>query len=337
MTQFSQQLIKWQKQNGRNNLPWQVHDPYCIWISEIMLQQTQVATVLDYYPKFIAAFPTVYDLASASQDEVLRLWAGLGYYSRARNLHYAAQQIVQDWNGQFRQHRFEWEQLKGVGRSTAAAIVAFAFGQPETILDGNVKRVLCRVFALEGASNDKTVEKQLWAKAESLLPKNHEDMPAYTQGLMDLGAMICTRSKPRCTVCPMQNMCLAYIQNRVDELPHKKNAVVVKSQTLYWAIVQRDDGAIYLQKRPNKGIWAGLFCVPMFERLDDLAAIIDVDKATQLPEIQHRLTHRQLTILPYWVTQFSGSLNNENWVLPTQINQFALPKPLLELIHKMCV
>ena len=216
MNQFAEKLINWQRQHGRHNLPWQTSDPYRVWLSEIMLQQTQVATVLEYYPKFINRFPDVQSLAEAEQDAVLQLWAGLGYYSRARNLHKAAQQIVYEFGGQFPQQRIELERLCGVGRSTAAAIAAFAFRQPETILDGNVKRVLCRIFALDGDTSDKKFEAQLWQLAESLLPKNQNDMPAYTQGLMDLGATVCKRSKPDCTHCPMVSDCLAWAQNRVD-------------------------------------------------------------------------------------------------------------------------
>ena len=199
---FSERLIRWQKAHGRHHLPWQVRHAYNVWLSEIMLQQTQVATVLDYYPRFIAHFPTVRSLAEAGQDEVLGLWAGLGYYSRARNLHKAAKQVVGDFGGEFPSARQELEKLCGVGRSTAAAIAAFAFHRREAILDGNVKRVLCRVFARDGNPADKKFENGLWDLAESLLPEANEDMPAYTQGLMDLGATVCKRTKPLCIQCP---------------------------------------------------------------------------------------------------------------------------------------
>lgn len=219
---FSERLIRWQKQHGRHHLPWQVKNPYCVWLSEIMLQQTQVATVLDYYPRFLEKFPTVQTLAAAPQDEVLSLWAGLGYYSRARNLHKAAQQVVRQFGGIFPPERKDLETLCGVGRSTAAAISAFAFNRRETILDGNVKRVLCRVFAQDGNPQDKKFENSLWTLAESLLPSENADMPAYTQGLMDLGATVCKRTKPLCHQCPMAEICEAKKQNRIDELPRKK-------------------------------------------------------------------------------------------------------------------
>ena len=211
---FYERLIRWQKQHGRHHLTWQVQNPYCVWLSEIMLQQTQVATVLDYYPRFLEKFPTVQTLAAAPQDEVLSLWAGLGYYSRARNLHKAAQQVVGQFGGTFPSERKDLETLCGVGRSTAAAICAFAFNRRETILDGNVKRVLCRVFARDGNPQDKKFENSLWTLAESLLPSENADMPAYTQGLMDLGATVCKRTKPLCHQCPMADICEAKKQNR---------------------------------------------------------------------------------------------------------------------------
>lgn len=223
-TSFARRLIDWQRQHGRHDLPWQVKDPYSVWLSEIMLQQTQVATVLDYYPRFLTKFPTVQSLAAAPQDEVLSLWAGLGYYSRARNLHKAAQQVVGQFGGIFPSERKDLETLCGVGRSTAAAISAFAFNRRETILDGNVKRVLCRVFAQDGNPQDKKFENSLWTLAESLLPSENTDMPAYTQGLMDLGATVCKRTKPLCHQCPMADICEAKKQNRIDELPRKKTA-----------------------------------------------------------------------------------------------------------------
>ncbi len=301
---FATRLVAWQREHGRHDFPWQVRDPYRVWLSEIMLQQTQASTVRDYYTRFVAALPTVQDLAAAEQDTVLALWAGLGYYSRARNLQAAAQQIVQDFGGQFPSTRLELEQLKGVGRSTAAAIAAFVFGARETILDGNVKRVLCRVFAQDGEPQNKAFERELWALAESLLPEQSSDMPAYTQGLMDLGATLCIRSKPQCSRCPMSDKCLAYQQNLTDVLPRKKTPVAVKQQTLFWLILVREDGAICVQKRPNRGIWAGLYGVPEQSSLHDLANCATAcganwQDAEERASIAHRLTHRALEIVPY--------------------------------------
>lgn len=332
-TSFSEKLITWQKQHGRHDLAWQVSDPYKIWLSEIMLQQTQVLTVKDYFPRFIAKFPTVQDLANAEQDEVLALWQGLGYYSRARNLHFAAQQICRDFGGHFPENRESLQQLKGVGRSTAAAIAAFAFGKRETILDGNVKRILCRIFALDGEG--KAFENQLWDFAETLLPENASEMTAYTQGLMDLGATVCQR-KPNCEICPMSDICQAKQQNRIAELPRKK-AVKVQQMSLYWLIL-RDKNRIFLQKRPQKGIWAGLYCVPCFENgaaLHDYLhdQQIDFDDLHECAHISHRLTHRALEIIPY-ETAFSANLGEDDgiWVDLADLANWGLPKPLQQYL-----
>lgn len=345
MPTFARRLIRWQRQHGRHNLPWQTDDPYRIWLSEIMLQQTQVATVLDYYPRFIAAFPNVTALAQAEEDQVLRLWAGLGYYSRARNLHHAARQIVRDHGGRFPKSRQALQQLKGIGRSTAAAIAAFAYQEQETILDGNVKRLLCRVFALDGNPADKNFETELWTLAESLLPEQRADMRAYTQGLMDLGATICRRSKPDCMSCPMQDICLAKAQNRQHELPRKKTAAAVKQQSLYWLDIRRPDGAVLLYKRPEKGIWAGLYCLPTFEsaaQLHRFAAACGLAPETLIedPAINHRLTHRQLEILPF---RAEGPLKPFRlpeqpagliWVQAEQLTDYGLPKPLAKYLQQ---
>ncbi len=342
-TSFSERLICWQKQYGRHHLPWQVKNPYCVWLSEIMLQQTQVATVLDYYPRFLEKFPTVQTLAAAPQDEVLSLWAGLGYYSRARNLHKAAQQVVEQFGGTFPSERKDLETLCGVGRSTAAAICAFAFNRRETILDGNVKRVLCRVFARDGNPQDKKFENSLWTLAESLLPSENADMPAYTQGLMDLGATVCKRTKPLCHQCPMADICEAKKQNRIAELPRKKTATEVQTLPLYWLIVRNQDGAILLEKRPAKGIWGGLYCVPCFEKLDETYACaeklgIASDGLEEQPALTHRLTHRLLMITPF-EAQISSSENtdllpNRLWVKPENLSDYGLPKPLADYLKQ---
>lgn len=337
---FARRLILWQRQYGRNGLPWQVKNPYCVWLSEIMLQQTQVATVLDYYPRFLEKFPTVQNLAAAKEDDVLSLWAGLGYYSRARNLHKAAQQVVNGFGGEFPETREDLETLCGVGRSTAAAIAAFAFNRRETILDGNVKRVLCRVFARDGNPQDKKFENTLWTLAESLMPSESSDMPAYTQGLMDLGATVCKRSKPLCGECPMADICEAKKQNRIHELPRKKTAAEVKTLPLYWLVLRRSDGALLLQKRPPKGIWGGLYCVPCFENLKDLSAAaaafgLTEEDLSERPALTRRLTHRLLLIAPFEAeTQKrpSENLSDGLWVMPQDLADYGLPKPLADYI-----
>ena len=334
-TLFTTQLIDWQKKFGRHNLPWQVNDPYKIWLSEIMLQQTQVATVCDYFMRFIQRFPTVSELAEAREDEVLALWAGLGYYSRARNLHAAAQQIMHDFGGKFPQNRIELQTLKGVGRSTAAAIAVFAYRQPETILDGNVKRVLCRVFALDGDLQNQAFEKELWHIAEQLLPPNKDDLPPYIQGLMDLGATVCTRNKPKCEQCPQNNICIARQHNRVSELPRKKAALTVKNMPMFWAIVENNEG-ILLEKRPATGIWASLFCVPCFDDENKLNQFIKDNHLILIKKDNpfiHRLTHRKLEIKPYFfrLPENNSAINNMRFYSLDEIKQLALPTPLLKL------
>lgn len=344
-SEFASRLVKWQRQYGRNGLPWQTREPYKVWLSEIMLQQTQVATVLNYYPRFISAFADVQTLAAVDEDQVLGLWQGLGYYSRARNLHKAAKQVVTEFAGEFPRSRLELQTLCGVGRSTAAAIAAFCFGARETILDGNVKRVLCRLLALDGDISNKAFEEQLWCTAESLLPQDAADMPAYIQGLMDLGAMVCKRSKPLCTTCPMGNICLARAQNRIAELPRKKTAVTVKNMSLYWLVLRHRNGAIFLHKRSIKGIWGGLWCVPCvnsLEALYELAAQfgITTDKLSEEAEISHRLTHRHLQIMPFIAQistqQISGTFELAGeWVLPHNLAEYGIPKPLYNYLHDM--
>ncbi|WP_416190513.1 A/G-specific adenine glycosylase [Neisseria sp. CCUG17229] len=337
---FSNRLIQWQRQHGRHHLPWQVKNPYAVWLSEIMLQQTQVATVLDYYPRFLNRFPDVESLANAAEDEVLSLWAGLGYYSRARNLRKAAKQVVAQFGGEFPQTRLELETLCGVGRSTAAAISAFAFNQRETILDGNVKRVLCRVYALDGNPQDKKFEHRLWQLAESLLPSESGDIPAYIQGLMDLGATVCKRTKPLCHECPMNDICEAKKQNRIAELPRKKTAVEVHTLPLYWLIVRNQAKQILLHKRPAKGIWGGLYCVPCFENLADLQQYaqvlnLDSDGLNEEATFTHRLTHRLLMITPFTTDERpSENVSDGLWVAQEDLADYGLPKPLLNYLNQ---
>ena len=302
MTDFASRLIVWQKVHGRHDLPWQnTTDPYAIWVSEIMLQQTQVSAVIGYYQKFMTRFPTIEALANATQDEVLQHWSGLGYYSRARNLHNAAQTILDEHGGQFPQDFDTIQTLSGIGRSTAAAIASFAFNQVQTILDGNVKRVLARHFAVTGWPSSPKVEKALWSLAESLLPET--DMVAYTQGLMDLGASLCSRTKPKCTVCPLKSTCEAYIQNRVAELPTPKPRKHIPEKHITMLIFRQGD-EVLLEKRPPKGIWGGLWSFPETESIDDFAEIsrrkfgMSVVVSQPLPLLSHSFTHFKLHIQP---------------------------------------
>ncbi|WP_251358739.1 A/G-specific adenine glycosylase [Kangiella sp. TOML190] len=292
--EFAQKVIAYYHQSGRKDLPWQnTQDPYRIWLSEIMLQQTQVKTVIPYYQKFLQAFPSVLDLANAEQDQVLHLWSGLGYYSRARNLHKAAKMIRDEFAGQFPENQAELESLPGIGRSTAGAIAAFAFNKPSAILDGNVKRVLARCFAIEGWYGQTTVLNQLWELSEKLTP--NQETAGYNQAMMDLGALVCKRSKPLCQECPLTAHCLAFQQDRVSELPHKKPKKARPAKSVYW-LIYLDKQRILLQKRPPSGIWGGLWSLPEVERTE--AVKQNYSSARRLPEILHKFSHYDLHITP---------------------------------------
>ena len=352
MTEFSSRLIVWQKQHGRHDLPWQnTTDPYAIWVSEIMLQQTQVTAVIGYYSKFMQRFPTIAALANATQDEVLQHWSGLGYYSRARNLHNAAQTIMDDHGGVFPQDFETIQTLSGIGRSTAAAIASFAFNQVQTILDGNVKRVLARHFAVEGWPGTPKIEKQLWLLAESLLPKT--DMVAYTQGLMDLGATLCSRSKPKCMLCPLVNTCQAYQQQRVSQLPTPKPRKTIPEKYTTMLILRQGDN-VMLEKRPPSGIWGGLWSFPEHESSDDsnvdckidnnndLSAIVQqrfgmtVQPQQSLPELSHAFTHYKLHITPQplHVTKqhFKASESGQIWLSIEDAIGAAIPTPVRKIL-----
>jgi A/G-specific adenine glycosylase len=302
MRDFAPTIIRWQRSHGRNDLPWQgTRDPYAIWLSEIMLQQTQVATVVPYYQRFRTRFPDVASLAAADEDEVLRLWSGLGYYSRARNLHRAARAVVAQHGGAFPRQLADIEALPGIGRSTAAAIAGFAFGARAAILDGNVKRVLARHFAIEGFPGERAVEQRLWELAELLLPVT--DIEPYIQGLMDLGATVCTTRAPQCGRCPLQASCAALAQNRVGELPAPRPRRAVPHRRTAMLVLRRG-GDVLLQKRPAVGVWGGLWCFPEIESEDDPARVAkrlyacEVADVVRLGILRHGFTHFTLDIQP---------------------------------------
>lgn len=300
MSGFAARLIAWHRRHGRHDLPWQgTRDPYAIWVSEIMLQQTQVATVIPYYRRFLARFPDVVTLGAAPLDEVLAHWSGLGYYSRARNLHRAAQSIVRDQGGSFPKNFDDVVALPGVGRSTAAAICAFAYGARRAILDGNVKRVLTRHYGIPGYPGDRRVEDALWDKAEALLPQ--EDVPAYTQALMDLGAGLCARRRPRCVECPLVEECVAYRDGLTDALPAPRpKKALPRRETLM--LVLEHGGRVLLEKRPATGVWGGLWCFPEMVRGEDVQAAcsrrfgVHAAQAAKLPPLEHGFTHFRLAI-----------------------------------------
>ncbi|MGP1716869.1 MAG: A/G-specific adenine glycosylase [Methylophilus sp.] len=342
MSAFAEKLIAWQQVHGRHDLPWQqTRDPYAVWVSEIMLQQTQVSAVIGYYGRFMARFPTIASLAEASQDDVMQHWSGLGYYSRARNLHHAAQTIVREHGGVFPQDFSQIQSLKGIGRSTAAAISVFSFQLPQTILDGNVKRVLARLHAIEGWPGLPLIEKRLWNLAESLLPANN--LPAYIQGLMDFGATLCTRSKPRCHDCPMQDQCQAFQQQRVAQLPAAKpRKAIPERQTTMLMIM--DAGEILLEKRPDKGVWGGLWSFP--ECTPEQISVqqtqerygMQTESLEDLPVLWHTFTHFKLEITPQPL-QLTGKRPalppHLQWLPLADAIAAALPTPVRTLLKTL--
>lgn len=300
-TGFAERLIAWQRRHGRHDLPWQhTRDPYRVWLSEIMLQQTQVATVRGYYERFLQRFPDVHALAAAAQDEVLALWSGLGYYSRARNLHRCAQEVVARHAGAFPRSSAELAGLPGIGRSTAAAIAAFCFGERVAILDGNVKRVLTRVLAFDGDLAEAAQERRLWNEASALLPER--DIEAYTQGLMDLGATLCLQRAPQCPACPVREQCRAGRAGDTQRYPVKSRRLRRGTRENVWLWLAWRDG-VWLVQRPQRGVWAGLWSLPEY---DDEAAF-DAARSRwparevhveALPSFTHVLTHLDWTLHP---------------------------------------
>jgi len=338
---FAQRLTAWQRTHGRHDLPWQRADAYRVWLSEIMLQQTQVVTVIPYYLRFIDAFPNIAALAAATEDVVLAHWSGLGYYARGRNLHRAAQRIMAEHGGEF-PHQFEQIiELPGIGRSTAAAICALAFHQHRAILDGNVKRVLARHAGITGWPGTKKVEMQLWQLAEGLLPQR--EIAAYTQGLMDLGTSVCTRSKPKCEVCPVRDDCVARQSGRTDELPtpRPKKPLPEKHSTF---LLLRHGSDILLEKRPGSGIWGGLWCPPQF---DDMATAktwcaqhgLATADCKQLAPFTHTFTHFRLHIEPLLLDINRRTHQIEQpgqlWMDANEALQAAIPAPVRILLERM--
>ena len=302
MSAFARAVVRWQRRHGRHDLPWQgTRDAYAIWLAEIMLQQTQVAAVVPYYLRFRDRFPDIAALAAADEDEVLRLWSGLGYYSRARNLHRAAGVVVERHGGVFPSALAAIEALPGIGRSTAAAIAGFAFGARAAILDGNVKRVLARHFAVAGFPGAPAVERALWQLAESLVPPR--DNAAYIQGLMDLGATVCTVRNPQCPRCPVRRTCRAYATDRVAELPAPRPRRRVPTRRTTMLILRRG-GDVLLAKRPSVGVWGGLWSFPELAADDDLVAAsarrygCEVARVARLGRLRHGFTHFTLEITP---------------------------------------
>lgn len=334
---FSDALLEWFDVHGRHDLPWQVaDDPYKVWVSEIMLQQTQVKTVLQYFDRFIARFPTVQDLGTATWDEVAPYWAGLGYYARARNLHKAAGIVATQ--GHFPETLEEWIALPGIGRSTAGALMSLGLREYGVIMDGNVKRVLSRFFAIEDDLSKPIHERAMWQLAEELCP--HERNHDYTQAIMDLGATVCTPKKPLCLYCPMQQHCQAHQQGLENELPFKKAKKPVPVKSAQVLILQCGDQWLW-QQRPNTGLWGGLWCLPIIEEvheLDLLKQSLGLKQFIQKVEISHSFTHFtwQLEGLVFAIDadlqEHLAIELNGIWLEPTAAVQAGIPTAMKKLI-----
>lgn len=342
MKNFSVRLIAWHKNHGRHDLPWQTGNAYHVWLSEIMLQQTQVATVIPYFQRFLAAFPTIRDLASASVEQVLEHWSGLGYYARGRNLHAAAQIVVNEFQGKFPSSYEQIVALPGIGRSTAAAICALAFHQRHAILDGNVKRVLARYCAIAGWAGDSNVEKRLWEHAESLMPPS--EIAIYIQAQMDLGATVCTRSKPKCEACPLRTDCVACQTGMVSAYPFPRPRKAVPEKRSSFLVIVYGD-AILFEKRAPRGIWGGLWCFPQTENESDAVADylqrngIDAVVQLPLPSFSHTFTHFKLHVSPILLrvdrlpaaSREAGSA----WMNMQQALASAIPVPVKKILQQL--
>ncbi len=351
---FADEIVRWHMSHGRHALPWQnTREPYLVWLSEIMLQQTQVATVIAYYRRFLERFPTVADLASSDEDAVLGLWSGLGYYSRARNLHRGAQDVVALHGGQFPRTAAQLQTLPGIGRSTAAAIASFCFGERIAILDGNVKRVLTRVLGFSADLAKSANEHALWEKATDLLPNNNlsQSMPRYTQGLMDLGATICSGRQPKCLLCPVKKICRSQADGNPENYPVKTRTLKRSKQALILLLAQRLDGTCWLEKRPTSGIWGGLFCLPEFESMEALRAFLPSSlqfEVQPLPALIHVLTHKDLHLSPWRARLlFTHTFPSEKkpginkgkgaWFSPSEWEKLGLPAPIRKLLEQYAV
>lgn len=338
---FAARLIRWQERHGRHDLPWQrTRDAYRVWLSEIMLQQTQVATVIPYYQRFLQRFPDITALATAPVEAVLEAWAGLGYYARARNLHRCARTVLAEHAGQFPRETARLAELPGIGRSTAAAIGIFAFGIRAAILDGNVKRILARCFCVEGFPGGPRVEKKLWRLSESLVPS--AEVEAYTQGLMDLGSIVCTRTHPACGDCPVRVDCAAFRDGRQSELPASRPAKTLperEARVLVLINAQR----VLLMRRPPAGIWGGLLSLPELGEEDAVAFArrhgFHARFIQELPALRHAFSHFHLTLRPCLCqvekTDWQASEPGWEWLATDKGGSAALPAPILRILRNL--
>ena len=345
MKPFAEQVLHWFDDHGRKDLPWQqAVNPYRVWVSEIMLQQTQVATVIPYFERFITSFPDVQTLADAPLDQVLHHWSGLGYYARARNLHRAAQQVVAEHAGRFPTEVDTLQQLPGIGRSTAGAILSLAMQQWAPILDGNVKRVLARHFAVDGWPGSNTVAKALWALSERLTPVRQ--VAAYNQAMMDLGATLCTRRRPRCTACPLADTCQAHARGNWQAYPGKKPKKALPVRSVQMLLLRNPQGEVLLERRPPQGVWGGLWGLPELESQTDAldwCADQQLGEALmqrELPMRRHTFSHFHLDILPREILLREPGWRvlegaSRVWYNPRQPDERGLAAPVSRLIEEL--
>ncbi len=340
---FAQAVLDWYQKFGRKTLPWQIEKtPYHVWLSEVMLQQTQVATVIPYFQRFIARFPDVSSLAAAPIDEVLHLWTGLGYYARARNLHKAAQQIAAQHQGFFPTDFDTVHDLPGVGRSTAGAILSLSLNQRYPILDGNVKRVIARCYAVSGWPGKKEVENRLWELSDEVTPA--QGVAQFNQAMMDLGAMVCTRSRPKCELCPLNAGCIAYANQSFADYPGKKPKKQIPERNA-WFVLLKNGGKVWLEKRPAVGLWGGLYCFPQFSERDELNAWLAQQKLSsttlqQLTAFRHTFSHFHLDIVPMLLEDVdsNNACREEKpgiWYDLANPPQVGLAAPVERLLHQL--
>jgi A/G-specific adenine glycosylase len=340
---FSARVVRWQRAHGRNDLPWQgTRDAYRVWLSEVMLQQTQVATVIPYYARFLERFPTVEALAGAAEEEVLALWSGLGYYARGRNLLRAARQVVERHGGRFPSRFEDLVELPGVGRSTAGAIAAIAGGERRAILDGNVRRLLARHAGIAGDPASAAVLGRMWSVAEERTPS--AEVEAYTQGVMDLGAQVCTPRNPECMACPVALDCVARLEGRVDELPGKRVRRAARRKRIQMLVVV-SRGEVLLQKRASTGIWGGLWSLPEAEEgADPLEALrlslgLVAKSGEPLAPFEHAFTHFTLEVTPWLVRaprpEQIAAEHGATWLALSEIAGAALPSPVKKLLRSV--
>ena len=342
--QFQRAVLAWYDEHGRKDLPWQKKiTPYRVWISEIMLQQTQVSTVIPYFERFMQRFPDVATLAAAPSDEVLHHWTGLGYYARARNLHKASKQIVNEFAGKFPKDIESLISLPGIGRSTAGAIASISMQLRAPILDGNVKRVLSRFYAIAGWPGERAVEQQLWRVAEELTPEDR--LRDYTQVMMDLGATLCTRSKPRCSECPLQKQCIAHRNSTQHEYPGRKPKKTIPVKSTVMLLLENADGAILLEQRPPSGLWGGLWCPPQTDSHDDIAQTLKSlnlsgDNIVTLTPFRHTFSHFHLDITPIRIRVRPNERSvadalHQRWILAHSPGRLGLAAPVKKLLSQL--